>query len=112
MTQFEYLVLVHVVNIKLDSFDNWKALGWTACTAVAALVNSLHKPNKNWKDDNGKDPGEYSSSCGPFIEMEITIFEKLCYTSTKIRQFSLSYVPIGMYPLVLIPSNKGNNGTY
>ena len=55
-------MLVHVVNIKLNSFNNWKALGWTAwaaCTAVAALLNPLHKPNKNGKNDNGKDPGDY-----------------------------------------------------
>lgn len=59
MTQFKYSFgLVHVVNIKLDSFDNWKALGWAACTAVAALVNPLHKSNKNWKNDNCKDPGD------------------------------------------------------
>ena len=96
MTQFEYLVLDHVVNIKLDSFDNWKALGWTAawaaCTAIATLVNPLHKPNKNGKNDNGKDPGDYSSSCGPPWTM--TIFEKICYISTKIIQFS-------PFPLVL-----------
>ena len=66
MTQLEqvstWVVLVHVVNIKLDSFDNWKALGWTAawaaCTAAATLVNSLHKPNKNWKNDIGHRPGD------------------------------------------------------
>ena len=94
-------MLVHVVNIKLDSFDNWKALGWTAWAAIATLVNPLHKPNKNWKNDNGKDPGHYRSSCNPTITK--TILEKICYTFTKIRQFSI-FVPI--------PNNKGNNGTY
>ena len=60
------ILLVHVVNIKLNSFDNWKALAWTAwaaCTAVATLVNSLHKSNKNWKYDNSKEPRDYYSSC-------------------------------------------------
>ena len=60
MTKFEYLVLVHVVNIKLSSFNNWKALSWTAFTQkIAKLVNPLHKPKQYWKDDNDKDPGDY-----------------------------------------------------
>merc|ERR1711971_214816 len=102
MTQFEYLVLVHVVNIKLNYFDNWKALGWAACTAFATLINPLHKPNKNGKNDNGKDPGQYNSSFDPSWTAK-TMFEQNCYTFTKIRQCS---------PSLLIPNNKGNNGTY
>ena len=90
-------MLVHVVNIKLNSFNNWKALGLAACaacTAVATLVNPLHKPNKNWKYDNSKDQWDYCSLWLPIIYMWIF---------TKIRYF---------LPCWLIPDKKGNNGTY
>ena len=99
MTKAEILVLVHVVNIKLNSFNNWKALGstaWAACTAVAALaalVNPLHKPNKNGKNDNGKDPGDYYSYCVP---------RSLCYSPTKIIKCMI---------FIFVPNNKCNYGT-
>ena len=61
------ILLVHVVNIKLNFFNDWKALGWPASTEFAALVNGLHKPNRNRKNNNGKNPRDQSTSYEPLI---------------------------------------------
>ena len=77
------ILSVHVVNIKLNFFNDWKALGWPASTEFAALVNGLHKPNRNRKNNNGKNPRDQSTSYEPLITPKTCFWEHFCMERKK-----------------------------